>query len=82
MGIQERIVADIKKTVVKVIDNVPVYIKDIGYVSLGPALGRGALDKGGAEEQTIETDPFGIYPALSSQGGAYPLLFTKALTPS
>ncbi|MBN2183064.1 MAG: efflux RND transporter permease subunit [Sedimentisphaerales bacterium] len=41
--------SDIEKTVVKVNDNVPVYIKDIGKVSYGPALRRGALDKGGAE---------------------------------
>jgi Cu(I)/Ag(I) efflux system membrane protein CusA/SilA len=41
--------SDIEKTVVKVTDNVPVYVKDIGHVSLGPALRRGALDKGGAE---------------------------------
>jgi copper/silver efflux system protein len=41
--------ADIEKTVVKVHDNVPVTIKDVGRVTLGPALRRGALDKGGAE---------------------------------
>ncbi|MHC4334561.1 MAG: efflux RND transporter permease subunit [Planctomycetota bacterium] len=41
--------SDIEKTVVKVYDNVPVYIKDIANVSFGPALRRGALDKGGAE---------------------------------
>lgn len=41
--------SDIEKTVVKVAENVPVYIKDIGHVTLGPALRRGALDKGGAE---------------------------------
>jgi Cu(I)/Ag(I) efflux system membrane protein CusA/SilA len=40
---------DIEKTVVKVSDNVPIYIKDLAKVSLGPALRRGALDKGGAE---------------------------------
>jgi Cu(I)/Ag(I) efflux system membrane protein CusA/SilA len=42
-------IADIEKTVIKVRDNVPVYIKDVARVSLGPALRRGALDKGGAE---------------------------------
>ena len=42
-------VSDIEDTVVKVGDNVPVYIKNIGHVSLGPALRRGALDKDGAE---------------------------------
>jgi len=41
--------ADIEKAVIKVSDNVPVYIKDIANVSFGPALRRGALDKGGAE---------------------------------
>ncbi len=40
---------DIQKTVVKVTNNVPVYVENIGHVSLGPALRRGALDKGGAE---------------------------------
>ncbi|MBN1975217.1 MAG: efflux RND transporter permease subunit [Sedimentisphaerales bacterium] len=42
-------ISDIENTVVKVNDNVPVYIKDIAEVSYGPALRRGALDKGGAE---------------------------------
>ncbi len=41
--------SDIEKTVVKVNDNVPIYIKDIAKVTYGPALRRGALDKGGAE---------------------------------
>ncbi|MFQ6007534.1 MAG: efflux RND transporter permease subunit [Candidatus Zixiibacteriota bacterium] len=41
--------ADIENTVVKEIENVPVKIKDVATVSLGPALRRGALDKGGAE---------------------------------
>ncbi len=41
--------ADIEETVVKEVDNVPIRIKDIATVSLGPALRRGALDKGGAE---------------------------------
>ncbi|MHC4192258.1 MAG: efflux RND transporter permease subunit, partial [Planctomycetota bacterium] len=41
--------SDIEKSVIKVNDNVPVYIKDIAKVSYGPALRRGALDKGGAE---------------------------------
>ncbi len=42
-------ISDIEKTVIKVNDNVPVYIKDIAHVSYGPAMRRGALDKGGAE---------------------------------
>ena len=41
--------SDIETTVVKVNENVPIYIKDIANVSYGPALRRGALDKGGAE---------------------------------
>jgi Cu(I)/Ag(I) efflux system membrane protein CusA/SilA len=41
--------SDIENTAVKVVENVPVYIKDIADVTLGPALRRGALDKGGAE---------------------------------
>ncbi len=41
--------SDIEQTVVKVNDNVPIYIKDIATISKGPALRRGALDKGGAE---------------------------------
>ena len=42
-------VEDIEKAVVKVSDNVPITVKDIGSVRLGPALRRGALDKAGAE---------------------------------
>ncbi len=42
-------IEDIEKAVVAVQDNVPVRIKDIGIVTLGPATRRGALDKGGAE---------------------------------
>ncbi|MEQ9168168.1 MAG: efflux RND transporter permease subunit, partial [Fulvivirga sp.] len=42
-------VEDIKKAVVAVHDNVPIRIKDIGVVSLGPATRRGVLDKDGAE---------------------------------
>lgn len=42
-------VEDIEYSVVAVNDNVPIYIKDVATVTLGPALRRGALDKGGAE---------------------------------
>ncbi|MHB1279443.1 MAG: efflux RND transporter permease subunit, partial [Bacteroidia bacterium] len=42
-------VEDIEKAVVAVHDNVPIRIKDIGIVTLGPATRRGVLDKGGAE---------------------------------
>jgi Cu(I)/Ag(I) efflux system membrane protein CusA/SilA len=40
---------DLEKAVVAVQENVPIRIKDIGRVSLGPASRRGLLDKGGAE---------------------------------
>lgn len=42
-------VEDLEKAVVAVQDNVPIRIKDIGVVSLGPATRRGILDKDGAE---------------------------------
>lgn len=42
-------VSDIETAVINVNDNVPIYVKNIAHVSLGPALRRGALDKGGAE---------------------------------
>ena len=40
---------DLRYAVIKVNENVPIYVKDVAKVSLGPALRRGALDKGGAE---------------------------------
>lgn len=42
-------VQDLKDAVVSVRNNVPVKIKDIGFVSLGPATRRGGLDKEGVE---------------------------------
>jgi Cu(I)/Ag(I) efflux system membrane protein CusA/SilA len=42
-------VEDIENSVIKVNDNVPISIKDVATVTLGPALRRGALDKDGAE---------------------------------
>ena len=44
-----RSLEDIEDTVIAVRDNVGVRIRDIAHVGLGPALRRGALDKGGAE---------------------------------
>lgn len=41
--------SDLEESVVKVNDYVPIQIKDIATVHLGPALRRGALDKAGAE---------------------------------
>ncbi len=40
---------DIEDTVVGVSENVPITLRQVGTVSLGPAQRRGALDKGGAE---------------------------------
>ncbi|MEP1033162.1 efflux RND transporter permease subunit [Ekhidna sp.] len=42
-------VEDLEKAVVAVQDNIPIRVKDIGVVSLGPATRRGLLDKDGAE---------------------------------
>ncbi len=42
-------VEDIEESVIKVHENVPVRVKDVATVSLGPALRRGALDKDGSE---------------------------------
>ncbi len=42
-------VSDIEQSVVAVNDDVPITIKDVARVTLGPAMRRGALDKGGAE---------------------------------
>jgi Cu(I)/Ag(I) efflux system membrane protein CusA/SilA len=42
-------IADIENAVIKMKNNVPVYIRNIAHVATGPALRRGALDKGGAE---------------------------------
>ena len=40
---------DLEQSVIKAVDNVPIRLSDVATVSLGPALRRGALDKGGAE---------------------------------
>ena len=42
-------IGDIEETVIKVADHVPVCVKDVAVVAEGPALRRGALDKGGEE---------------------------------
>ncbi len=42
-------IADIESAVVSVEGNVPLRVKDVARVVMGPALRRGALDKGGAE---------------------------------
>jgi copper/silver efflux system protein len=40
---------DLEDAVVKVTANVPLYVKDVAKVSLGPAFRQGALNKAGAE---------------------------------
>ena len=40
---------DIEESVITVIDNTPVRIRDVAHVVLGPAQRRGVLDKAGAE---------------------------------
>ncbi|MEW4567988.1 efflux RND transporter permease subunit [Tautonia sp. JC769] len=42
-------VEDIEGSVIAQAENVPIRVKDVATVSLGPALRRGALDKAGAE---------------------------------
>ena len=42
-------VSDIENSVIKVTRNVPIRVKDVAVVVLGPAMRRGALDKDGAE---------------------------------
>jgi len=42
-------VHDLEKAVVKVNDNIPLYVKDVATVSEGPAFRQGALNKAGAE---------------------------------
>lgn len=44
-----RNVKDVENTVVKVNENVPIYVKNVSRVTLGPALREGALDKEGTE---------------------------------
>ena len=41
--------ADIENTLVKVRENVPILVSQVAKVTLGPAMRRGALDKGGAQ---------------------------------
>jgi Cu(I)/Ag(I) efflux system membrane protein CusA/SilA len=42
-------IEDVENSVVSVNDNVPIRIKDVAKVSIGPATRRGILDKSGAE---------------------------------
>ena len=42
-------IEDIENAVIKATDNVPIRIKDVAVVNIGPAARRGVLDKSGAE---------------------------------
>ena len=42
-------IEDLENAVIKVKDEVPIFVRTVANVSLGPASRRGALDKGGAE---------------------------------
>ncbi|MEW6352262.1 MAG: efflux RND transporter permease subunit [Thermodesulfobacteriota bacterium] len=44
-----RSVPDVESSVVKVTNNVPLFVKDVARVTMGPEMRRGALDKEGAE---------------------------------
>ncbi|MDP6439808.1 MAG: efflux RND transporter permease subunit, partial [Candidatus Brocadiia bacterium] len=44
-----RSVSDLANSVITVRGNVPIYVRNVAHVTLGPALRRGALDKEGAE---------------------------------
>ena len=48
IGFIER-VSDIENSVVAVNDNIPILVKHVATVALGPATRRGALDKGGTQ---------------------------------
>lgn len=42
-------VQDVENVVVRAADNVPIYVRNVARVQIGPALRRGMLDKDGAE---------------------------------
>lgn len=42
-------ISDIEESVVRAVNNVPIRVKDIAKVNIGPATRRGILDKSGAE---------------------------------
>ncbi|WP_320007632.1 efflux RND transporter permease subunit [Maridesulfovibrio sp.] len=42
-------ISDIESSVVKVVNDIPIHVRDVARVAEGPALRRGVLDKGGAE---------------------------------
>jgi Cu(I)/Ag(I) efflux system membrane protein CusA/SilA len=59
---------DYENSVVTVKDNVPIYLKDIAHICLGPALRRGILDKNGTEA---------VGAAVVVRNGANPLQAIK-----
>ena len=42
-------IKDLDNTVIKSVDGTPIFLREIGHISLGPALRRGALNKEGVE---------------------------------
>ncbi|MDP7559751.1 MAG: efflux RND transporter permease subunit, partial [Planctomycetota bacterium] len=64
-----REVSDLEEAVVQVSqDGIPVRIKDVALVQLGPALRRGALDKGGSEAVGgVVVSRFGANPMATIQ---------------
>ena len=48
MGYLENL-EDFKNIVVDEADNVPIYLKDVAQIKIGPSQRRGVLDKAGAE---------------------------------
>ncbi len=42
-------VSDVENVIVRIADNVPIYVKNVARVQIGPALRRGILDKEGVE---------------------------------
>ncbi|MDT8428809.1 MAG: efflux RND transporter permease subunit [Pseudomonadales bacterium] len=60
-------VADLSNSVVKVDANVPVYIRNVAEVILGPASRRGALDKNGTEAAGVVVVRYGENPLAAIQ---------------
>lgn len=62
-------IKDLDYAVIKSNDNVPVYVKDIAHVTLGPALRRGMLDKAGTEAVgAVVVARFGENPLMVIDG--------------
>ncbi|GAB4315650.1 MAG: efflux RND transporter permease subunit [Candidatus Sumerlaeia bacterium] len=61
-------VEDLENTVITSRNNIPIYVKNVAHVTLGPALRRGALDKAGAEA---------VGGVVTARYGSNPLLVIK-----